>query len=61
MCESHQNFTLTRNVGLGLLLCPTPPAHQAVGQPSYVEISSQGVMSSKKVNNYPGLHRIKGY
>jgi hypothetical protein len=43
-----QSFTLTQNISWGLLLCLAPPTQQTVNQPHYVEISSQGVMSSKK-------------
>ena len=61
ICECHKSFALIQNMVWGLLHCPTPPAHWAVGQPNFVEESCQGVTSSKKANNYPGLHPIKGY
>jgi len=55
MSEFRQSFTLTQNVGWGLLLCTTSPTQGTVNQSHYVEMSSQGVMSIKKANNYPGF------
>jgi len=31
-----------------------------VNQPHYVQMSSQGVMSSKQASNYPGLYPCQG-
>jgi hypothetical protein len=42
-----------------------PPLHTSytagVYQPHYVEMSSQGIMTSRKTHNDPGLHPVKGH
>jgi len=58
--ECHQISTLTQNLGWGLLLCPATPKQGTVNQPHYVEMSSEGVMSSEKTSNCTGLRPIKG-
>ena len=58
--ECCQGFTLTQNVSWGFLHYPTPPTQGPVDQSHYVEMSSEGVMSSKEVGNDPGLYPVKG-
>ena len=60
MSECSQSLTFTQNVGRGFLFNSTLPAQGAVKQPQQVEVSSQGVMSSKKASYNPGLIPIKG-
>ena len=59
MSECNQGFTLTQNVSWGFLCC-TPPTLGTVSQPHYVEMSSQGVVSSKEASNNRGLHPVEG-
>jgi hypothetical protein len=60
MFEWSQSFTLTQNVGQGFILCSTPPTHWTVWQPQQTKISPQGIMSSEKASNSPGLYPVKG-
>jgi len=44
-----------QNVEGGFSLCSTPPAGGVISQAHYIKMSSQGIMSSKKASNKPGL------
>ena len=59
MFECLQSSNLTQNVDWGLPLCPAPPKQGTANQPHNVEMSSQGVMSSKKTSNCTGLRPIE--
>jgi hypothetical protein len=59
MSECCQNFTLTQKMRWGFHLCSFLPTQETVSQPHYVEMSSQGVMSSNNASSYPGLHPIE--
>jgi len=60
VCEWGQGFTLTQNMGWGFLFCSTPLTLGTVVRPHYVQMSSQGVMSSKQASSNPGLCPVKG-
>jgi hypothetical protein len=52
--KQSQGLTPTKNMGQGFILCSTLPAQWAAYQPHQVEMSSQGIMSSKETcNNQP--------
>jgi hypothetical protein len=55
MSKSDQSFTFTQNVSLCFFLCSASPAQGSVCQSHDVTMSSQGVMSSRKASNHPGL------
>ena len=60
MSEWIQCLTHTQNVDWGFLLSTTLPTSGVATQSHYIQMSSQGVMSSKKVSNDPGLCPVKG-
>jgi hypothetical protein len=60
MTEWSQSFTLTKDVDRGFNLCPTSPTQWTVWQPHWVKMSPQGIMSSEKASNSPGLCPVKG-
>ena len=53
-----QGFALTQNSSCGCLLCSTPLIKGTVNLHYYVEMSSQGVMSSRKAGTNPGLYSV---
>ena len=55
MCLSE-----AKNVGRGFLFYSTRPAQRTVYQSQQVKVSSQGVVSSKKTSQNPGLSPITG-
>lgn len=61
MTACRQGFTLIHNVSRSFILCSTPPSQGTTKEPQYVQMYSQGVMSSNKAGNYPELHSVKGY
>jgi hypothetical protein len=59
--ECHQGFTLTQHMGNSFLPSPTFPTQGTMCESHEVKMSSQGVMTSEKANNYPGLCPVKGH
>ena len=59
MSKCDHSFALTQNVSWCFFLYVAVPTQRNVNQPRYVETSSQGVMSSWKVSDNPGLRPIK--
>jgi len=60
MYECRQGFIHTKRELRSPLLPDTSYTYGTVSQPHYVEISSQGVMSSMGASNNPGLYPVKG-
>jgi hypothetical protein len=60
MPDGGQGLTPTENVGRGLILRSTLPAQWAVRQLHQMEVPMQGIMSSKKSSDHPGLYPSEG-
>jgi hypothetical protein len=56
MSEFRQSFTLTQKWA-ELCFSAAHRLHNGLSQPHYVEMYSQGVMSSRKANNHPGFKK----
>jgi hypothetical protein len=60
MPECHQGFTITHKVSRGFIVC-SEPTQGTTKEPHYVQMSSQGVMSSKEAGFLLGILIFKGF